>query len=354
MRLIIKIQKRFLRGLIDLGIHSKTRQITTYPSNQTFPKARILIIGPGEISIPTSGWGAVETVIEETSKLYLDKGYLVTLLNSNNRLDWIKVGRNFDLILNHNDRATRKVRKFWKQPPLITFSHYGFGQYEDLWNGDYKKILQKMNDSDFIICLNDRIKEVYSNHIDTEKLIVSPNGSEFMPVKNLPSNGKFVCVGKIESRKRQYETWKDSVREKIGIDFIGPISDDRVESLISQKKSSYSCFLGAMTRKDLSEVLSKYRALILPSLGEADALVLYEAQLAGLPVFVTKSGYGAQDLGLSWIKLIPTNFEFSALVEALDSIDCTSSQIAQFAETNYRWSLRHEPVLYLMERLIND
>lgn len=353
MELLLRIWNRFTRIFIDLGVHSKTRQVVNYPTNSLNPKARILVIGPGEISIPTQGWGAVETVIEETITLYLAEGYSVTLLNSNNKIDWSTVGNNYDIILNHNDRATKKIRNRWKKIPLITFSHYGLGQYENLWNKDYRRILLRLSNSDFVICLNERIKDTYSKYISVEKLIVSPNGSDFMPAKNLPTSRKFVCVGKVESRKRQYEVWNDSVRESLEIDFIGPISDTRVENAISQKRLGHSSFLGPMTRKELSEVLSRYRALILPSIGEADALVLYEAQLAGLPVFVTENGLGAQDLSLRWIRIIPFEFKIEDLEKTLDTRDYTSLEIALFAESNYRWSVRHEPVLSLLRKITN-
>ena len=343
-----------MRQLIDLGLYSHVRQLE-FSEHVDFSDAiKILLIGPGEIKIPSNGWGAVETIIAETKTLYEKNGYEVTILNSNYFLDWVIAGKNYDVIINHNDRKTSKIKKRWKPIPLITYSHYGYGEFEEMWSNDYHRIVKSLNKSDFVICLNQRIRNVYSKYIEDSKLLVSPNGSSFNSVKVTKKNNRFVCVGKIETRKRQFETWMESEVAKEGIEFIGPIVDLRVVNLLAQVDCPQNVFIGPRSRDELSEILEGYSALILPSLGEADALVLYEAQLAGLPIFVTLRGVGAQDLSLEWINVIPLSFKFEDLVMKLASIKSTQKQIQNFARLNYSWDVRHQPVLELLRKVTHE
>ena len=181
-----------------------------------------------------------------------------------------------------------------------------------------------------------------------------PNGSSFKSLAVNEKNNRFVCIGKVETRKRQFEAWAQSESTDMKIDFIGPVADFRVNSLLAKSNQAKSSFVGPKNRQELEEILEGYSALILPSLGEADALVLYEAQLAGLPVFVTSRGVGAQNLSLEWIKIIPLEFNFEELVVQLASITATQRQIQNYAEMNYSWEMRHQPLIELLGKITHE
>jgi len=352
--LMKRLGSRIVRQLIDFGLYSRVRQLDLADNLESNTRNRILLIGPGEIEIPSNGWGAVETIIAETKTLYEKHGYQVTILNSNFIFDWIGAGKKYNVIISHNDRKTMKIRNRWRSIPLITYSHYGYGEFEEMWSRDYRSVVKSMNQSDYVICLNARVKNVYSNYIDASKLIVCPNGSSFGSFRVQEKNNRFVCIGKVENRKRQYEAWIQSESTDTKIDFIGPVADLRVRKLLVKNEDAQSRFIGPKSRQEVSEVLEGYKALILPSLGEADALVLYEAQLAGIPVFVTSKGVGAQDISLEWIKIIPIDFNFEELVSQLSSIAATQSDIQNYAKINYSWDVRHHPVLELLKKIAND
>ena len=352
--LLKRLGSRVVRQLIDFGLYSRVRQLEMSDDSESWTGNRILLIGPGEIKIPSNSWGAVETIIAETKTLYENHGYKVTILNSNFIFDWIVAGNKYNVIINHNDRKTMKIRKRWRSIPLITYSHYGYGEFEEMWSRDYHSVIKSMNQSDYVICLNARVRNVYSKYIDVSKLLVCPNGSSFSSLKAKEKQNRFVCIGKVETRKRQYEAWIQSESTEMKIDFIGPIADTRVRKLLAESDDTQSRFIGPKNRQQISEVIEGYTALILPSLGEADALVLYEAQLAGLPVFVTSRGVGAQDLSLAWIKIIPPDFNFDALVLQLASIEATQSEIQNYAKINYSWDVRHQPILELLQKITNE
>ena len=100
------------------------------------------------------------------------------------------------------------------------------------------------------------------------------------------------------------------------------------------------------------EELRNYKALILQSQGEADALVLYEAQMAGLPILVTKEGIGAQDISLPWINLIDDASSPTEIEGIVDSIHNTPDEIAAYARANYSWTIKKAALIAEMQRLI--
>lgn len=224
-------------------------------------------------------------------------------------------------------------------------SHYGFGAFESLWNRNYRQILEEMDASDKIVCLSEKVKVTYSKYISASKLLVSPNGSSFEPVTGRDSLAPLVCVGKVESRKLQFELWKVFQSSERKIIFIGPITDTRVMKALKTNKDNKNFFVGPKSRDYLAQNMHKFSGLILLSLGKEDALVLYEAQLVGLPVFVTKNGLGSQNVNLNWINLIPQNPEPAQIELIPSNLNTSTSEIYKYARQYYSWSVRSQPLL---------
>jgi hypothetical protein len=237
----------------------------------------------------------------------------------------------------------------------VTVSHYGFGAFEEAWNREFKKILTQMDVSDTIVCLSNEVKKTFSKHIVNAKLIVSPNGSSFTPKTGRDPNAPLVCVGKIEKRKYQYELWNALRNTSLRIVFIGPIVDDRITTLIKTNKASKNYFIGAKDREYLSENLQNFSGLILSSLGEADALVLYEAQLAGLPIFVSEKGLGSQNRNLDWVKVIPKHIDVRRIEKILSKYNIPADTVSAFARYHYSWEVRSKPLLKeLLSQVISN
>jgi hypothetical protein len=148
----------------------------------------------------------------------------------------------------------------------------------------------------------------------------------FTPNTGRDPNAPLVCVGKIEKRKYQYELWNALRNTSLRIVFIGPIVDDRITTLIKTNKASKNYFIGAKDREYLSDNLQNFSGLILSSLGEADALVLYEAQLAGLPIFVSEKGLGSQNRNLDWVKVIPKHIDVRRIETLKDGQDAVGNR----------------------------
>lgn len=351
---INSFSKRFIRKIMRIykvfGLGLSIRE-TLYFGQPNRSKKRLLIIASGEVSIPPDGWGAVETIIHETIPTYLAKNFDVLVVNSKAIQDLYRA-RSFDpsVILVHDDIATKRTRFFFRRTPIIAVTHYGLAASEELWHPSYRRVLRGLGRANYVVCLNPRIKVQLSKYITDSKLIVCPNGSSFHAEPVETHNHELICVGKVEPRKKQYELFEAFSASNRGIKFVGEIVDERVQGLFRTSSVAKDSFVGAWTRARLAELLPGFEALILISSGEADALVLYEAQIAGLPILVTPRALGSQDSSLDWIQVIPDNPSREDIEVALSRVRSNHVTISEYAYKNYSWDKRNSNLLNLIIR----
>lgn len=351
VRIIARI-KRALRNFGYFGFYGEFKHLSRSENSGK----RLLIIAPGAMGIPTQGWGAVETIIAETLDMYIQGNYQVSLLNSMNLKHWQKAKKfEFDIILCHSDVHAKRALRLWKSIPVVAVTHYGLAAYPDLWHSSYRRTFESIARCDVIVCLNPEIKKTFTALGVTARLITSPNGSEFIPnVTRLRKPYQFVVLGKVEERKQQFEIYQMSKNTEANFIFVGEIVDARVKSLISADPSIASVFVGEWNRDQLRERLGELGCLVLMSKGEADALVLYEAQLAGLPIVVTKSALGSQSSDLPWVKILGDVFEFEEILRSSESVINSPLEIAEFADNNYRWKDRNRPLMEILKELCSS
>jgi len=340
--MIKRITNKLKRELNRYGFFVNCDQFGLVSKN-TNKNFNLLIIAPGQVQIPTLGWGAVETIISETINIYESNGFNVWLLNSQKPKTWKKARKlNFHIILNHSDRDCIKISNHFPDTKFVTVSHYGLGAIEDQWDKSYKNILTGMKKSEKIICLSPAILEIYEKYFPKNSLIISPNGTSFQPKIGSNRTKPLLYLGKVEKRKYQYEIWKKLFKSGIDIIFAGPIVDERILDEIQKSPNLKDIFIGPVTRQFLEENLCQFSGLFLFSNGEADALVLYEAQAAGLPIVISTSSIGSQNTNLSWIKVLDQNFDVNDIRSFLQGIRQTPEQIADYAAKNYNWEVRNK------------
>lgn len=345
--MIMRIYARIIRSLELRGIYSKSRQFINFDYSNT-DSYKILVIGPGSIEIPPEGWGAVETIISEIIPELLSLGFQVHLLNSRHRFEIKKARKQtYDAILCHSDFHLDLVQKYWPGTIKIAVAHYGLGAKPEKWDKGYKDIIEGYKRLSKVVFLNDEIARVSKEYFAIENGTVIANGSNFNPEVGNNPQGAFLYLGKVEPRKRQFELCQ-SAPPKSFI-FAGPIADSRVSKDFSNYEAG---FIGPISRQKLQTEFKNYKALVLTSIGEADALVLYEAQLAGLPIIVTKSGLGHQDASLPWIGCIADGASYSEIQSTYSKLEKDPDTISNYARENYRWELRITPVVKLIKDLI--
>jgi len=308
------------------------------------------MVGPAQDAIPSAGWGAVEQVIDEQSTALTALGYGVTILNSGVLLDWLRVRpKSYDLLIVHYERWLPRafIIRFFFKTPVVCCSHYAYQQWPTHWASSYSAWFQLLIKSDCALALNPVIRNHFLAAAPSGcRVVLSPNGSNFAPnIRAKPTRG-VVVLGRVEIRKRQFEVYQQLKSSGIDVSFVGDISDDRVSHAIAHEPEFRNLFMGAWTRNEVAERLSEFSVLLLASDGEADSLALYEAQLAGLSVIITKNAIGSQFINLPWIYTVKDDLsDLKETIElAIRSNPLLRPEIIKYSVDNYSWEERIKPI----------
>ena len=316
---------------------------------------KLLIIAPGILSVPPSGWGALETIIYESLPSYYEDGFEVWILNSRSYKDWRMARReSFDLVLCYYDVFAKRARSYFPNTPIINVCQYGFIGYPEKWHKSYHRVLKGLSLLDSICVMNSQQAKVLKKYLPNIDIFISSNGTSFNPIVGRNNDGPYLCLGKVEPRKSQFELYNKFKTSKYSIVFVGNIADPRVGDLISKDSSVSEVFVGEKTRIELAKDFHKYKALILLSQGEADALVLYEAQMAGLPVFVTAEGVGAQNIQLPWVNIITGRTMPDEIELVYRKIKASPVEISDYASKNYSWQTKNSPLILKINQIISS
>jgi len=211
--------------------------------------------------------------------------------------------------------------------------------------------------SDVFIALSPSIADVVGPQLPTTNLTL-PNASAFKPRVEANPSRDMLMLGKVETRKQQFEL-SELVNWGNDITFVGPITDQRViESIANEPQAARSkAFVGEWTRSELAEKMSSFKVLLLPSKAEADALVLYEAQLAGLSIICSRHALGAQDAELPWIYAHETDASLEQWQQlcslAIQENVQHRPRIIEYAQANFLWSDRIERLDECLQRSSN-
>ena len=280
---------------------------------------KIVLIGPGIMPIPPTGWGAVEILVWDT-KIALEKlGHEVLIINTKNGRQIIDEINNFkpDFVHVHYDEFVPIV-PFIQYPNAIT-SHFGYLERRQQFNGYVNVANEFMRVKPNVFCLSEGIEKVYNIMFDIDTTYVTPNGvniDEFNFVSDPEFPDRSIYLAKIDYRKRQH------LFQSIGsLWYAGNIVDDRFD-----KSKNY---LGEWSKDKLYNELTEYGNLVLLSDGEAHPLVCMEALASGLGVVVCQWGKANLD----------TSKEFITVIEEkhINDIDFIEYEI----EKNRKYSVEH-------------
>jgi len=351
--LIIKIIKAIsdgsfwhrLKKILNRRIaRSKSRQISGSGSD-------LLIIAPGEMQIPNSGWGAVEYLIQKQIAEFDKKAIFYTLLNSWDFRDWVRCfAKKPRYILLHYDLFSRRCFFFKKlfspKSRVLVVSHYGYAAFRDNYDSNYPRILKWNSRLDAIIALSKPIVDEFQLQENHAPIFLVPNGVDASDYQIRKKDREVIYLGKIEPRKKQIDVAK-ILSSNVNIEFVGPVVDLRFEELDDVAKSK---FKGPWSRGEVLEKLSRYKVLVLFSDGEADALVLHEAQAAGCSIVVSPQALGSQDKNLPWIYVEENLSNLEAIIEkALNENILYSERIRIHAEQNLTWEKNVSLIMEIFE-----
>jgi len=258
---------------------------------------KISIIGPGLMSIPPKGWGAVETLIWDMRNALIALGHEVDIINLRDPIEIIKKVNSFrpDFVHIHYDDWVGLYD--YIQYPCACTSHFGYLEREEMFGGYVNIANAFAKIQPRIFCLSEGIKKVYNvlMNIPKEKLFISPNGvntTAFRSTDAPHNRDRSIYLAKIDYRKRQH-----LFQSIDSLYYAGNIADERFD-----KEKNY---LGEWSKEFLYDNLTEYGNLVLLSDGEAHPLVCMEAFAAGLGVVVTEWGKANLDVDKEFITVIP-------------------------------------------------
>jgi len=256
---------------------------------------KIALIGPGIISIPPPGWGAVEILIWDYYTELTKFGHTVKIINKMRQhsseqanpftlycqelIKEVNEG-NYDFVHLHYDCLYHILPYLTAKKVGIT-SHYPYIDNEQKHRSDgftpiFNFLGQNQTFLNFMLAQKD-IDFLRYKGANPKYIFLLENGINSTSFKCELKNekelrNKTIYLGQVNERKRQYHYCHLQ-----HIDIIGPNESNN---------SQLPNYKGSWTRHDVETKLTDYGNLLLLSKGEADPLVVKEALMCGLGVVV--------------------------------------------------------------------
>ena len=255
---------------------------------------RICFIAPGEISIPPSGWGALETVVWNQYANLKKIGYDVSIINElDSKLTLDKINEiNPDVVHLHYG-SHYEIMPYIKCRKIVT-NHDG--SFLSSINFHESVIRNFLYDCEFFILTTWEKDFLLKIGISPQKVKILPNGVGFSAFNfetkpRLPEAS--ICLGKIDKRKNQ--AFLQSLRNNIY--FVG-------QNTIQEFNQLDDKYLGLWSREQVYKNLTYFTNLVLISDLELQPLVCLEALSAGLGLVVSEAASQNLDTSLPFITVI--------------------------------------------------
>jgi glycosyltransferase involved in cell wall biosynthesis len=289
---------------------------------------KIVLIGPGIMTIPPKNWGAVESIIWDYYENLNKRNYEVYIVNNKNPNIMIQEtnSHNPDVVhIMYDDYVF--IAPYLNCNRTYYTSHYAYitnPNFEETqkwyFNNIFRKVIEN-KDFIFINAISEEIKKIYIKYgFPENKINVICNGSRedlFRFSTNPTKRNKSIYIAKIEMRKSQYKY--QSIQD---IDFVGNYHNSKFDT-------NNPNYLGEWDKKTLYNNMTDYGNLVLLSDGEADPLVVKEALMAGLGVVISECSCANLDLSKRFITIIPN--------EKIHDLEYVNNKIIE----NRKYSIEH-------------
>jgi len=315
---------------------------------------KIGIIGPGLMSIPPKGWGAIESLIWDYSEGLLDLGHEVAIFNRPDLNAVVQDVNSFDpdfVHLQYDDYLP--VLDYIKCKNKAATTHYAYleqpekhGAYSTIFNY-YKEI------PCYVFALSEGIKNTFMelNNIPEEKIFITPNGARndlFRFDNECAKPKKSIYLAKIDYRKRQHLFQGKGM----GIDFAGNHADERFDKDDSE-------YLGEWDKEFLYYNLTDYANMVLLSDGEAHSLSCLEGLMAGLGLVISEYCTANLNTDLPFIDVVPENkikdedFVRETIIANRKRSAQMRKEIRKYAEDNFSWEIVIGKYNKMIENLVS-
>jgi len=174
-----------------------------------------------------------------------------------------------------------------------------------------KRIVDEINESDFIMLLSEKAKESFINYgVDKNKIFVNHCGVDtnlfkYQSLKKF-EDFTFLYCGQISPRKgvhKLIDAFNNINIKNSRLIIIGPFSLSKEYNRLIRNKSlgKNISFFGSVKQNNLSKIFSRAHVFVLPSLADGFGLVTTQALSANMKVLISKNAGSSE--------IIPNNVD---------------------------------------------
>lgn len=204
-----------------------------------------------------------------------------------------------------------KIKKKFKNVKIVLESHGDFINTLDLEKNlvipqVYKKLFSKMasftiSNSDILRAVSSSTEEQALSFDPSKKVVRFPAWVDFeifsnvKPLRSNEKNFKILFIGSVTDRKKPHlivEAMNNFNSKDIKLYIVGPTPNENYLSQLKKLVQEYDLadqvsFTGSIDRKSVMDHYADTNLMILPSVSEGLARVIFESQVTACPVLVT-------------------------------------------------------------------
>ena len=204
-----------------------------------------------------------------------------------------------------------KIKKKFKNVKIVLESHGDFINTLDLEKNlvipqVYKKLFSKMasftiSNSDILRAVSSSTEEQALSFDPSKKVVRFPAWVDFeifsnvKPLRNNEKNFKILFIGSVTDRKKPHlivEAMNNFNSKDIKLYIVGPTPNENYLSQLKKLVQEHDLadqvsFTGSIDRKSVMDHYADTNLMILPSVSEGLARVIFESQVTACPVLVT-------------------------------------------------------------------
>ena len=237
-----------------------------------------------------------------------------------------------------------KIKKNFKNIKIVLESHGDFINTLELeknllFPNVYKKLFLKMasytiKNSDILRAVSSSTEEQALSFDDSKRVVRFPAWIDFeifsniQPTRSNTGNFKILFIGSITDRKKPHmiiDALPKLHEDKVELHLVGPTPNHKYLEELKDKIKSNNLedrvyIHGIKTRDEVKEFYSENNLMILPSVSEGLARVIFESQVTTCPVLVTDAP-GMQDIVIDGqTGYVFESNELKSMIEKIDYI----------------------------------